>query len=147
MGINVLKKVKKNTYLIGSFSGIFEWNIKSGKIYNRITKDTVIKSEIRGRPTGKYLISGYSYDLKNEEIYFTYDKGAIFSKNDVPFEMPSRIKALPMSLWNVALEVHTARIYHSVLGSFYLLLIPISGLIIIFVLISGFVVWFKRYKK
>jgi len=52
-----------------------------------------------------------------------------------------------MSLWNVALEVHTGRIYHSVIGDFYVLIVPLTGLSVLFILISGFIVWLRLRKN
>ncbi len=57
------------------------------------------------------------------------------------------IKDSPVSLWNVALEIHTGRIYQSIIGDFYVLIVPITGIFALFILISGFIVWLKIRKK
>ena len=59
--------------------------------------------------------------------------------------MPEIIASQPMSLWNVALKVHTARIYKFMFGSLYILFIPLAGLLILFILISGLIVWLKKH--
>jgi uncharacterized iron-regulated membrane protein len=62
--------------------------------------------------------------------------------------MPEEIiKASPMSLWNLALEIHTGRIYKLFLGDFYILFIPLSGLTIIFILVTGFILWWRKRKR
>ncbi len=52
-----------------------------------------------------------------------------------------------MSLWNVALEFHTARIYKAFLGGLYILVVPLTGLFTLFILISGFIVWYKLHRQ
>ena len=62
--------------------------------------------------------------------------------------MPNKIrKASPMSLWNSALEVHTGRIFENVLGPFYILYVPLAGICILLVLISGVLLWWKAFRK
>jgi len=56
-------------------------------------------------------------------------------------------KASPMSLWNVALELHTGRVFEHLIGPFYILIVPIAGICILIVLISGFLLWWKVYRK
>jgi len=51
-----------------------------------------------------------------------------------------------MSLWNFSLEIHTGRIFEGLLGSFYLLLVPLIGLAGITVVISGYLLWWKKYR-
>jgi uncharacterized iron-regulated membrane protein len=50
-------------------------------------------------------------------------------------------------LWNVALEIHTGRIYQSLIGDFYVLIVPLTGIFVLFILVSGFIVWLKTRKK
>jgi uncharacterized iron-regulated membrane protein len=52
-----------------------------------------------------------------------------------------------MSLWNVSLEIHTGRIFEHLLGMFYILYVPLAGLCLIMVLVSGFFIWWKVYRK
>ncbi len=148
MGINVFHKIDTNKYLVGSFEGLFEWQAETGKTIDHITKEIYEKPEIKGPPIGKYLVTGMSNDFKNTEIYFTYNLGAISEKKDIKFiKMPKKIEDQPISLWNIALEIHTARFFSFAIGSSYILIVPLSGIIILFILISGFVVWYKKYKK
>ncbi|GEM_PF-13667 len=149
MGINVLKKTKPDTWLVGSFEGLFEWNSETGSILNYIKKTPYIPPEPGGPPIGDFKVTGYTNDYFGQEVFFDFDFGAlnITSKEAFP-DMPENIIAdSPMSLWNVALEVHTARIYQLFLGKFYILFIPLAGLIILFILISGFIVWYKKHQK
>jgi uncharacterized iron-regulated membrane protein len=92
---------------------------------------------------------------KESAFWFDYNSGAqkIASSSrrmaSLKFpEMPEEIrKASPMSLWNFALELHTGRIFEYLIGPFYILIVPIAGICILIVLISGFLLWWKVYRK
>lgn len=148
MGVNVLKRVNKNQYLIGSFEGLFRWNPATAEIFDVIKKEPYVKKEIAGPPIGDYLITGYSDDFDNQEVAFDYDKGALNINNGKQFPaIPSNVRdAYRISLWSLALEIHTGRIYESLLGIFYVLIVPLTGLITLFILISGFIVWWKLHR-
>ncbi len=149
MGVTVLYKTKPNTWMVGSFMGLFEWNPKTGYIFDYIKKEPYKPQQNDGRPIGDFKITGFSTDFNNQEIIFDYDFGAInISGNSLFTPMPNNIISnSPLSLWNLALEVHTARIYGSAIGGFYILIIPLVGFVLLFILISGFVVWLKDHKN
>lgn len=52
-----------------------------------------------------------------------------------------------MSLWNVSLEMHTGRIFEHLIGPFYILIVPLAGLCLIMVLVSGFFIWWKAHRN
>ena len=148
MGTNVFEQQSDSTLLVGSFTGLFLWNTKSGEIEDFIEKRAHIQTQKQGSPIGRYIVSGYSNHFNNQELYFDYGHGAkIVGKKTNFVTMPEIIQQQPISLWNLALEVHTARIYSYFIGDFYILLIPLFGLLIIFILVSGFIVWFKKHRK
>ena len=63
-------------------------------------------------------------------------------------EMPDEIiKKSPVSLWNLALELHTGRFFRFLTGPLYILIVPLTGLISIFLIISGVSLWFKYHRK
>ena len=146
MGVNVFQEIDKNKLLVGSFEGLFEWNIKTGAVINYISKKKYKAPKKRGSPIGQNVVAGYSNHIKNNEIYFDYGIGATGIGNNYKLLMPEIIQNQKMSLWNLALEFHTARIYQSLIGVFYILLIPLFGLSILFILISGFIVWYKLHR-
>ena len=148
MGVNVFNQIDDENLLIGSFLGLYKWNYKTGYIEDYIDKKKYIKKTSGGGPPiGNYTITGFSDHFKDKEVYFDFNSGAEIINNDSRFvKMPSKIKEQPISLWNVALEFHTARIYKFITGDLYILLIPLFGIFILFILISGFIVWFKKYR-
>jgi len=60
--------------------------------------------------------------------------------------MPVQLSNTPMPLWNVALELHTARIFQSLTGKLYILIIPLFGISTLVILISGLIIWLRKGK-
>jgi hypothetical protein len=147
MGVNVFRKMSSNTYLVGSFEGLYEWNPEQQIVFDYIKKVPWKKPEKMGPPIGDYLVTGYSTDFDNQEIVFDYDKGAFNIGGGKSISMPDKIATnYRMSWWTLGLEIHTGRFFEFILGSFYILIIPLSGLGILFILISGTWVWWKAYR-
>jgi uncharacterized iron-regulated membrane protein len=62
--------------------------------------------------------------------------------------MPVNIlRESPVSAWNTALEFHTARIYAAIIGDLYILIIPLAGLSVLFILISGLLMYWAGFRK
>jgi hypothetical protein len=148
MGITVFEKKSSNLYLIGSFEGLFLWNSKTGIVFDFIKKQFHIPKNDNSRPLGQFLVSGYISDFKGDEVFFDYNFGAYnLSKGNKFSTMPKEIKTTKISLWNLALEIHTARFFQFLIKDFYILIVPLTGLALVFILISGFVIWSKKYQK
>ncbi len=148
MGINVFERLNENEILIGSFEGLFSWNMQTSEVTNYISKKPYGKPVRHGPPIGSNIVSGYIGNYKGNEIYFDYGKGATSINRGEKFpNMPDNLKKQPLSMWNFMLEVHTARIFQPLIGGFYILIIPLIGLFSVFILVSGFVVWFKKFRK
>jgi hypothetical protein len=149
MGVNVFEKIDSFTYLVGSFEGLFKWNSQTGDVFDYIKKQQFNPASRNSRPIGEFLVSGFTRDFNNQEYFFDYDQGAININGTEKFTLLPQniINDAPMSLWNVALEIHTGRIYQSVIGGFYVLIVPMTGLFVLFILISGFLVWLKIRKN
>jgi len=148
MGPNVFQMKNDSIFLVGSFLGLFEWNPKALNTYDYIDKKLYHEPTSIGNPIGNHLITGYSNDFQNGEVFFDYGAGAYYVANRKPFvPMPEILEQQPISLWNFALEFHTGRIFLSLIGNFYILYIPLLGLSVLFILISGFIVWYTRHRK
>ena len=155
MGVNVFESDGKGNWLIGSFSGMFRWNPEKNLIVDYFTgKANQGKSMI---PISSHLVSGYSRDFfDGKEVVFDYSKGASFGNAEnlrnaetksFPASTPELLSAIPMSLWNVALELHVGRCYSPFLGPLSDLFVFISGLLITLVLLSGYIILHRRKKK
>jgi hypothetical protein len=148
MGVTVFEKIDSYKYLVGSFEGLFTWNTQTGEVYDYIKKQQYTSPSHNSRPIGDFLVSGFTRDYKNQEYFFDYNIGAVNINGIEEFAILQQkiIKDAPISLWNVALEIHTGRIYQSIIGDFYVLIVPLTGLIVLFILISGLIVWLKIRK-
>lgn len=146
MGVTAFELIDDSTLLLGSFEGLFKWNFITRYKEDYIKKGPIKEKKRGGPPLGEFLVTGYSNHFNGKEVYFDFNNGASYISDNLNFiDMPEIIASQPMSLWNVALEVHTARIYKFMFGGFYILFIPLAGLLILFILVSGFVVWWKRH--
>ncbi len=139
MGLNVWEqdKTNKNLYVIGSFQGAFLWDKKTRLSYDYDHKELV--RDFSPIPFGKKAVSGYSADFSNA-FYVDYNEGA------ETLMMPEMFRYMPMSLWHLALEVHTGRIY-TFMGMAGLLFIFLAGLFTLWVLISGIKLKLRKKTK
>ena len=96
-------------------------------------------------PISSSLVSGYSKDFfGGKEVIFDYSKGASLGETA---STPELLSATPMSLWNVALELHVGRCYSPFLGPLSDLFVFLSALLITPVLLSGYILFKRRKKK
>ncbi len=149
MGINVFREISPGRYLVGSFSGLYEWSPDSGEIRDAVTGIPHRPSAGGGPPFGSISVAGMVNGPGYSTVIFDYAMGVMAWKgeNFMP-PMPSQITdTSPISLWNACLEIHTGRIFEPVLGMFYILVVPVVGLITLFILISGFFAWWLPKTK
>ena len=146
MGVNVFEQTAPRTYLVGSFSGLFLWKPDEFFIYDYQNQKEYKPVDTFNPPIKNSSITGIVRNNKSQIFYIDYDSGIQKTKESHLPQMPAFIGDSPISLWNYALEVHTGRFFSFLLGAFYLFIVPIGGLGTIFILISGFVLWWKKYK-
>lgn len=129
MGLNVWQKDPQGRWLCGSFSGMFVWDRMGNTSTDYHTHRPVAAK--KGAPFGSIAVSGYSQDfLGGKPFVVAYDKGT----QAIP--QPEAFRQLPMSLWNVALEIHSGRIYMGNLVTY--IFIFLAGLVAIYCLWSGY---------
>jgi hypothetical protein len=144
MGVTVLEPTQEG-WMAGSFSGLFYWNRERGFVFDCYTGQPVM-GRVAGRPVATNPISGYSGDF-GSPVVFEYQAGArTFDAHTRMASMPDEVRKGKISLWNFALEVHTGRIYTGIIGAFADLYVFISGLLILLVLLSGYLLYRKRQK-
>jgi len=148
MGCNVLEPVDSTKYLIGSFSGMYTWDAANGEVADFFTGNGYVAPSGMSRPVSDNMVAGYIKDHLNNQWVFDYNKGIEAISSATTWEMPGDVKLeSPISLWNLALEIHTGRILEQFIGMFYLLYIPVAGICVIMVLVSGFLVWLLAHRK
>ncbi len=149
MGINVFEQPTDGVFVTGSFSGIHRWVPAAMHVHDYITGQPVTPARGMANPFGNIPVAGY-FDLGNgKEFIFDYNAGVFSLNRDMTIPpMPERIKQdARMPLWNLALEIHTGRFYSFIFGDYYILFIPLAGLTILLILVSGGVLWWKHYKR
>jgi hypothetical protein len=149
MGINVFEYINGGGFLVGSFSGMFTWFPETGFIANAITGQKHNPENKIGKPIGEDVISGLVWTTEGKPFYFDYDSGCKSWKHKMEFSnMPNHVRnATPISLWNFALELHTARIYGALIGDFYILIVPLAGLSLLLILITGLWMYLKKFRN
>jgi hypothetical protein len=148
MGINTLEKFDKTTYIIGSFSGLFLWDPNNSKIYN-YTNQKLYSGDSSGQPVGEFSVTGTIKDNSGNYYLVDYNKGVIplYHQNHFP-KMPDNIlKESKISVWNFSLELHTGRFFQFLIGGFYILIVPLTGLSGIIIVISGYLLYRKKYRN
>jgi hypothetical protein len=134
-------------YLAGSFNGLFFRDLHSGRISDFFTGAPHTRAGGVGNPIGDNMAAGW-VEAGENGWWFDYNRGAL-PLSEKPFpEMPLEIRnESPMSLWNVSQEIHTGRIFEHLVGPFYILFVPLAGLCLIMVLVSGFFIWWKAHRN
>ena len=103
MGLTVWQPDGDGRWICGSLGGMSRWDRTTGKVTDYFTGDPVKPGA--GKPFGSRAVSGFSAQLGPEPVVVEYDRGTD------AVAQPDSLATLPMPLWNVALEVHTGRIY------------------------------------
>lgn len=139
MGVNVFRQRPDGQWLIGSFSGLSVWDSHSGRSVDYFTGSKPVKS-YTFKPGSQ--TSGYSEDF-GRPIVFDYSLGA----NRPWVAMPSAMERVPLSLWNLGLELHVGRCYEPLLGPLSVLFVFVWGTLSTLVLLSGYVILKRRGRK
>lgn len=163
MGVTVWESDGKGGWIVGSFRGIYRWNPVNHSLNQILDYFTGKPSEETSMiPISDNLVCGYSEDfLGGKPLLFDFAKGVEDAKgqavalcNDEPKKSRNEesmsdliCETAPMSLWNVALELHVGRCYSPFLGPLSDLFVFLSGLLITLVLLSGYIISHRRRKK
>jgi hypothetical protein len=147
MGCNVFEPLDATTYLVGSFSGLYTWNPATGRSFDFFTNKIYQEPTGMAMPVSDHMVAGYIRDFNNNWV-FDYNHGLSEKSGAKSWPMPEVIKQnSPISSWNFALEIHTGRVLEPFIGIFYLLYIPLAGLSVLMVLISGFMIWLLPARR
>lgn len=148
MGINSFEAYGNGAFLIGSFSGLFLWHPGHPEVFN-FADGTIYRPLASGSPIGNIAVTGMLKDRSGNRYLADYNQGIFPLRHAKAFpDMPNEIiEESKMSLWNVSLEIHTGRFFNFLIGDFYILLVPLIGLAGVMVVISGYILWRRKYKR
>ena len=162
MGLNVLQKDGKGRWLCGSFSGLFVWDRQHAKAIDYFTGKPAPKKS--GAPFGQKAIAGLSQDFETvpnlkepraaKQVASKHDASqtetvpivtAEYYEGTSAIAQPASMNQLPMSLWNVALEVHSGRIFIGSIATY--VFIFVMGILALWCLWSGYRIRLAKKRK
>lgn len=126
MGVMVFE-AEGDKWVVGSFDGLCRWRrsgVRDGLRY--ASRVETLKSE---------AVSGYSTDFPKRVV-------ATYSRGTLEVHQPEALCSLPMSLWGVALELHSGRLLFGASATWFYVFI--FGGALLWVLITGWQVWKRR---
>lgn len=135
MGLNVWERDGSGRWLCGSFSGMYVWDRSAGSSTDWFTGEVAPLEA--GPPFGKRAVAGYSADF-GRPFVVEYDAGT----DAIP--QPEWMRHLPMSAWNVALEIHSGRIYMGNIATY--IFIFLAGIAAVWTLWTGYRLLPRRRK-
>ncbi|WP_054701890.1 PepSY-associated TM helix domain-containing protein [Desulfosarcina cetonica] len=143
MGLDVLDPLTDGRLLMGSFRGLYVWDPATNAITN-----------IRGRSTAGGHNPGKSVDravgaaiFKGELLFWAdYREGLKMVRSDAAQPvMPPEIAAhAGLSLWHVLFLIHNGRIFQDWIGNYTGWIVPIGGIALVIVVLSGSYDWLHR---
>ncbi len=146
MGVTVLERMANDQLLIGSFSGLFVVEEFQGRIW-RLRRPGLQESnpyQSNDLVSGVVMAGGQPY------ARFDYHDGMLPMTTRQPLlpTMSAEIAAAaPVSMWHYLFEFHNGRIFEPWLGPWYLLIIPLGGIILLLLCLSGAYDWWCRRGK
>lgn len=129
MGLNVFERQPDGSWFCGSFSSMYEWHRGRDTVLEW-PSGTPVADNVSGPPFGKLSVAGYTADFGPRGAAVTYDGGT------TAVAQPEELRNLPMSLWNVALEVHTGRIFIGASATY--IYVFVIGLLAVWCIVSGY---------
>jgi hypothetical protein len=154
MGATVFEMFENENYLVGSFGGLFEVKSNTEKPFDLINKKELY--DFSNVMPADIMVTGYFKLPDGKEFISAHQQGIIplgSSIIDDRFIMPDKItNDFRMSLWNYLFEIHNGRFFQGIVGSFYILIVPLGSLFFLAIIFSGFYDWvyikiLKRKKK
>ena len=122
---------------------MFVWDRQTSTSTDYFTHQPAPKSA--GAPFGKTAVSGFTDDIMvrgrqgSDGIVVEYEKGTSL------LPQPSWMDRLPMSLWNVALEAHSGRLFIGNIATYVFVLV--MGMAAVWSLITGLKIRRKPNKN
>ncbi len=146
MGAMVFEALDDHNLLIGSFSGLYIWDTRQETIMQLKSKAT------RGNPDwGKPLmVTGAAIYHGQPLLVADYNDGLKPLRRRLQLRpaMPDDIRSESrISLWNALFELHNGRIFEQFIGPLYWLIIPIGGISLLIITLSGVLNWLRRRRR
>ena len=145
MGTTVLDTLGEGTLLVGSFSGLYVWNLTKNVAFDLQGKEAPAKAELR---PAELMAAAAMVSEGVLTGYVDYKKGLQTPGNspilDRPFPLERSVTRT--SLYHFLFELHNGRFLRDFVGVWYILFVPLVGLGLMLVVATGTFDWLKRKK-
>ena len=143
MGATVFEPYNEGGYLVGSFNGIYHRQRAAGKSIDILTGREA--QEISSVRPGDKMVTACFTTPQGETFINTHYQGILPVDNAQlrqRFAMPEELESdYRMPLWNYLFEIHNGRFFKDLIGTWYILLIPLGALFFILITLSGVFDW------
>lgn len=146
MGATVLENTLDGHWVIGSFGNLDVYDPISMKSESVLVEE---EDKSSARPAAT-MVTAY-VNFNGIPYVLGHNKGLCNAQTQQPvtdIPMPDEIREnYRMPLWNFMFELHNGRLFRGAIGSLYILVVPLGGLLSLLVLLSGiFDFWWSRRK-
>ena len=145
MGTTVLETLGDGKLLVGSFSGLYVWNLAENVAYDLRGEKAPVEAALR---PAELMAAAAMVSEGVLTGYVDYKKGLHTSGGspilDRPFPVES--SATRISLYHFLFELHNGRFLRDYVGVWYILFVPLVGLGLVLVVATGTFDWLKRKK-
>jgi hypothetical protein len=145
MGTTVLESLSDNQLLVGSFSGLYKWNVGDG---TGVDLDGNIAPTKAGLMPGKVMAAAAIVRDGVFTGYADYKRGLRKLDNTPILNRPFPVEQLEnrTSLYHFLFELHNGRFLRDTIGVWYILYVPLVGMALMLVVVTGTFDWLKRKK-
>lgn len=145
MGTTVLESLSDKQLLVGSFSGLYKWNVTENVGVDLDGKSAPEKAGLR---PGDVMAAAAIISKGQFTGYADYKKGLLTPDNTPILDRPFPTEQLEKrtSLYHFLFELHNGRILRDTIGAWYILYVPLVGMALMLVVFTGTFDWLKRKK-
>ena len=145
MGTTVLEPLQEQQLLVGSFSGLYKWNVDKNTGVDLAGKEAPKKA---GLMPGEVMAAAAIVDDGIFKGYADYKRG-LLGVDDTPMmdrPFPTEQLEKKTSLYHFLFELHNGRFLRDAIGAWYILYVPLVGMALMLVVFTGTFDWLKRRK-
>ncbi len=145
MGTTVLESLSDQQLLVGSFSGLYKWNVEENIGVDLHGNSAPEKAGLR---PGDVMAAAAIIDDGTFAGYADYKRGLLNYNNTPILDRPFPAEQLEnrTSLYHFLFELHNGRFLRDAIGAWYILYVPLIGLALMLVIFTGVFDWLKRKK-
>lgn len=143
MGTTVLEAVADNQLLVGSFSGLYTWDVNANSAVDLDGNIAVDSGSLR---PGDVMVAAVLIEEGALKGYADYAKGMQGVGDIAIMDRPFPVDQMEArtSLYHFLFELHNGRFLRDLIGVWYILYVPLVGMALMLITITGTYDWLKR---